>query len=57
MFQQGEMVRMIETTQAGWTYTSAAQQQDGLDGAFDVTVAQISATYGPGPVQRLYVGV
>ncbi len=57
VFQQGEMVRMIETTQAGWTYTSAAQQQDGLDGAFDVTVAQISATYGPGPVQRLYVGV
>lgn len=38
-----------------WTYSSAAQVDDGVGGAFEITVAQVSATYGAGLPARLTV--
>ena len=45
----GALRREIEIGQPQWTYTATQQAQDGLDGGLSVTVAQISALFGPGP--------
>ena len=42
-------MRREETVQTPhWTYTTAAQQADGVAGAYRIEVAQISARVGPG---------
>ncbi|TMV06410.1 hypothetical protein FGK63_14770 [Ruegeria sediminis] len=51
----GRVVREVSTGTPGWTYDSAARSSDGLWGAYEVEVAQISATYGPGAFARLTV--
>jgi hypothetical protein len=51
---QGETILREETVTAPrWTYTAAAQAADGLSGAFELRVAQISALFGPGRFARL----
>jgi len=46
---QGTQLRREETVQTPhWTYTTAAQQADGVVGAYRIEVAQISARVGPG---------
>ena len=39
----------------GWTYTAAMQGADGAGGEITVTVAQISASFGPGPVAAAHI--
>ena len=47
----GAMLLREEVLSApGWTYTAAMQGADGAGGEITVTVAQISASFGPGPV-------
>ncbi|CUH80203.1 glycoside hydrolase/phage tail family protein [Tropicibacter naphthalenivorans] len=55
--QQGEtVIREVQTSTPDWTYTAAQQSSDGLTGAFDIAVAQISGRYGPGPFARVTCG-
>jgi hypothetical protein len=41
--------RQTVVTAPVWRYEPAAQAADGLTGAFDFAVAQISDRFGPGP--------
>lgn len=55
--QQGEtVIRETTTATPMWTYSAAAQGDDAISGAFDIHVAQVSASYGPGPFARLTLG-
>ncbi|MFW2587546.1 baseplate multidomain protein megatron [Sagittula sp. SSi028] len=49
VLQNDSVVREVQVSQSQWSYSSAQQMQDGVTGSFDLAVAQISATYGPGP--------
>ena len=42
---------------AEWIYDAAARATDGLSGAAEIGVAQISETYGPGPEARITINV
>ncbi|WP_420586789.1 baseplate multidomain protein megatron [Ruegeria sp.] len=52
----GVLVREHVATQPMWTYSDAMQSQDGINGPYEVSVAQISASFGPGLPARLTVG-
>ncbi len=52
----GGLVREEVTTTSAWIYSAAMKAADGLGGAYDIEVAQVSASYGPGPAARLSVG-
>ena len=45
--------REVEVTAPGWTYTMAAQAADGLSGAYEVGVAQLSERFGPGAFRTI----
>ena len=54
--QQGNAVaRELSVSQPHWTYDMTMQGQDGVAGAFEVAVAQLSAVFGPGPFQTVAV--
>ncbi len=52
----GVVLREAIATEPHWDYTPAMKAADGLAGGFDVDVAQISATYGPGAAARIRIG-
>jgi hypothetical protein len=53
---QGDAVLREETVAAPeWTYDAGAQAQDGITGAFELQVAQVSGLFGEGAVARLVV--
>lgn len=48
--QQGEVVLREEQCSAPiWSYSAAQRLSDGIAGAVDIRVAQVSARFGPGP--------
>jgi hypothetical protein len=52
--QQGATVlRETMVTAPEWTYAAADRADDGLAGAYEIRVAQVSASYGPGPFASL----
>lgn len=51
--QGGAVVREEAVSVPEWTYTVAAQASDGLSGAVELQVAQVSAHFGPGVFARL----
>ncbi|APE43809.1 host specificity protein [Sulfitobacter alexandrii] len=53
---QGSLLRTQEIARPRWTYTVTDQQNDGLVLPFEVSVAQVSALYGPGPAAKRIVG-
>jgi hypothetical protein len=55
VFDGTEQLREVLLTAPTWTYSRAAQAIDGISGTFEVTVAQVSATYGAGLATRLAV--
>lgn len=55
VMQGSTVVREAQVTQPGWTYSAADQATDGLSAPFDVTVAQVSSRFGPGPAARVEV--
>jgi hypothetical protein len=55
VMQGADVLREEITNTPEWTYSSAAQAQDGLVGPFTLQVAQVSALYGAGVFARLEV--
>lgn len=55
VLQGGSVIREITVNTPAWTYTNAAQIADGLGPDFELSVAQISATYGAGLEKRMSV--
>jgi hypothetical protein len=49
----GSVRREEQTSVPFWTYSSVARATDGVTGAFDVEVAQISDRFGPGLKARI----
>jgi hypothetical protein len=49
VFKNGVQVRQLALSDPNWTYTAAMQAADGT-GATRIDVAQMSETYGEGPV-------
>ncbi len=47
--------REVTLSSPGWTYSAAAQAADGLSPPFTIAVAQISASFGPGPFGQVTV--
>ena len=55
VYEGNEQRREVLLDTPRWTYSTAARAADGVSGAFDVRVAQISATYGAGPATVLTI--
>ncbi len=55
IIQGAAVLREVMVGTTAWQYSPAMQSTDGVVAPFDVAVAQISATYGEGPVQRTRV--
>ncbi|WP_037309876.1 baseplate multidomain protein megatron [Ruegeria halocynthiae] len=49
-------VREVVVTEPSWTYPTAMKLSDGVSGPYEVQVAQVSGSYGPGLFARLTVG-
>ncbi len=49
------LLRELDVTTPGWSYTAAMQVADGVGASFAIEVAQISQSFGPGPYARLTV--
>ena len=48
VMQGNTVLREAQVSLPAWTYTAADQASDGVSGAFELHVAQISASFGPG---------
>lgn len=49
----GAVVREDLVTAPSWTYAAADRVSDGVTGAYEVAVAQVSESFGPGPYRRI----
>ncbi|MBZ4023329.1 host specificity protein, partial [Rhodobacter sp. TJ_12] len=56
VWQGGAIRREVSLGTASWSYPTALQTADGIAGAFEVSVAQISDRFGPGLAARVGVG-
>ncbi|WP_170515138.1 phage tail protein [Ruegeria atlantica] len=52
----GTLVREQIVSVPNWTYTSAMKADDGINGPYEVHIAQVSASYGPGLFAQVTVG-
>ncbi|MFQ5622355.1 MAG: glycoside hydrolase TIM-barrel-like domain-containing protein [Paracoccaceae bacterium] len=50
---QGDVLREVTVGSATYDYTAAEQAIDGAVAPFDIEVAQISSSFGPGPFTRM----
>lgn len=55
--QDGTVLRETTVTTPAFTYTQTMQAMDGVSGAVEISVAQLSASYGPGPFARTTVAL
>jgi hypothetical protein len=53
--QSGAVVREAEVASPGWVYSASEIAADGLSGAAEISVAQISDIYGAGAPRVLGV--
>nr|WP_299353003.1 hypothetical protein [uncultured Shimia sp.] len=53
--QGGAVLRETTVGEPAWVYGASEQVADGISGAFDIEVAQVSARYGPGLYATLTV--
>jgi hypothetical protein len=53
IFDGASVLREVDLTAPTFTYTAAMQASDGIAGPFEVQVAQVSASFGPGLFARL----
>ncbi|WP_322865517.1 glycoside hydrolase TIM-barrel-like domain-containing protein [Aquicoccus sp. G2-2] len=51
--KDGTLLREAQSDSPDWSYDAAARAADGLSGAFEIHVAQISASFGAGAFARL----
>jgi hypothetical protein len=56
VYQGAALLRQIVATSPAWSYTAAMQTADGAPATPRVEVAQISASFGAGPVRSLALG-
>ena len=57
LLQDGVVFREVITTEPDWRYDAETRQMDGVTGAFALSVAQISASYGAGPAAQISVAL
>ena len=55
VFKNGIQVREVSLAQPSWFYSVAAQAEDEITAPFEINVAQVSASFGPGLSERLVV--
>ncbi|EEE38713.1 putative gene transfer agent orfg15 protein [Rhodobacteraceae bacterium KLH11] len=55
VFSAGALLREAVVSGTNWQYSAVMQAEDGLTGPYDLAVAQVSATYGPGAFAHLAV--
>lgn len=55
IWQGTTLIREEPSAIPSWTYTAAMQSADGVTPGYDVEVAQISDTFGPGPYTRITI--
>ncbi len=55
VYQGAALKRDVQVTTPGFSYSAADQTADGVSGAFDIAVAQVSDRFGPGPYVRITV--
>ena len=55
LLQDGKVLRDAITTDPEWRYDAETRQSDGMAGAFKISVAQVSASYGAGPAALISV--
>ncbi|MCA0044708.1 baseplate multidomain protein megatron [Celeribacter litoreus] len=51
----GAVKREVTLSSPAWTYTSAMKTGDGVTGAYDIHVAQMSESFGPGLFKRIEI--
>ena len=49
----GALIRTVEVTSPGWTYSAAMKAEDGIGGTYSLEVAQISERFGAGSTARI----
>jgi hypothetical protein len=52
----GVILAEYQTQQPEFDYSAAAQKSDGVVGAFEIAVAQVSVRFGPGPFRQISTG-
>ncbi|RYE51762.1 MAG: host specificity protein, partial [Hyphomicrobiales bacterium] len=57
IIQSAAVVAEYTVAQPAFAYTAAMRATDGVSGAFEVSVAQLSASFGPGPFRQVNVVV
>ncbi len=55
VLQDGQILREHSVSVPVWRYTASERAMDALTGGFSVQVAQVSAAFGPGPFEALWV--
>ncbi len=55
IMKEGAVQRSVDVSDTSWIYTASDQASDGIGGAFEVKVAQLSARYGAGAAAQLSV--
>ena len=55
VLQGDEVIREAKVTEDQWRYEAGARAADGLSGFYRIEVAQISASFGPGPFAGISV--
>ena len=55
VMSNGTLCREETVPRPQWSYSAAAQASDGVLGAFELQVAQISDRFGAGPFKRIVV--
>lgn len=57
VLQAASIVAEYSVTQPQFLYTVAMQAADGIVGAFQISVAQVSTAYGPGPFRQIDIPI
>lgn len=55
VIESAEIQAEYTTSQPAFTYTAAMRSSDGVSTGFQIAVAQLSASYGPGPFRQIEV--
>ncbi len=57
VYDGGQVRREAVVSQPNWTYSAVQQVADGVGQNFELQVAQLSDTFGPGVFARMIVNV
>lgn len=55
VWMDGLLLRREFSDFATWTYANTTQLADGISGLYDIRIAQVSQSYGPGPYKELRI--